>query len=142
MDETTRTSDLDTSIVSEIWSQITNYVSSLDWAYIITFIIIAYGINNNMVKARIKKVTKVRSKTRYRVAFIGLLYAMALYFIRDYSIAKVERLFQSFVFAIVFHKFIIEGLTKYIGKRILAPEIEAQSLAEDYSDRFNTDENE
>ncbi len=132
---------MDTTIVTEIWNQITGYVSSLDWSYILTFIVIAYGINNTKVKAGIKKVTKVQSQTKYRVAIIGLLYAVALYFIRGYSLEKVECLFQSFVFAIVFHKLIIEGLTKYIGKKILAPKTVQQDPEKDYYNRFNTPPN-
>jgi len=129
---------MDTTIVTEIWNQITGYVSSLDWSYILTFIVIAYGINHSKIKAGIKKVTKVHSQTKYRVAIIGLLYAVALYFIRGYSLEKVECLFQSFVFAIVFHKLIIEGLTKYIGKKVFAVTEVEQPPEKDYYDRFNT----
>ena len=129
---------MDTTIVTEIWNQITGYVSSLDWSYILTFIVIAYGINHSKIKAGIKKVTKVQSQTKYRVAIIGLLYAVALYFIRGYSLEKVECLFQSFVFAIVFHKLIIEGLTKYIGNKILTPQKEQQTSEKEYYNRFNT----
>ena len=50
-----------TEITQEIWNQISNYVSGLDWAYILTFIIIAYGINHYWVKDKIQKTTKVKS---------------------------------------------------------------------------------
>lgn len=109
---------MNTTIATEIWTQLANYVSSLDWSYILTFIIISYGINNRKITAGIKKVTKVHTQTKYRVVLIGLLYTIALYFIRGYALDKVECLFQSFVFALVFHKLIIEGLTKYINKKL------------------------
>lgn len=129
---------MDITIVTEIWNQISTYVSELDWTYIITFIIIAYGFNHCKVKGGIKQITNVKSQTKYRVAIIGLLYGIALYFIRGYQLEKVESLFQSFVFAVVFHKLILEGLTKYIGKKLrITSVIEKESSASGYYDRFN-----
>ncbi|MBL4574824.1 MAG: hypothetical protein JKY51_01830 [Opitutaceae bacterium] len=108
-----------TEITQEIWNQISNYVSGLDWAYILTFIIIAYGINHYWVKDKIKKTTKVKSKTRYRTVIVGVLYAVALYFVRGYNLEKIECLFQSLVFALVFHQLIIDGVMNFIAKRML-----------------------
>ena len=45
---------MDTSLTTEIWNQITTYVSSLDWTYIITFIIISYGFKSQQSKRRNK----------------------------------------------------------------------------------------
>ena len=129
---------MNTTLTEEIWNQITTYVSGLDWTYIITFIIIAYGFNHSKVKGGIKKFTGVQSKTKYRVALIGLLYGVALYFIRGYQLEKVECLFQSFVFALVFHKLILEGLTTYIGKKLrITSVIEKESSTKGYYDRFH-----
>ena len=108
---------MDTPIATEIWNQITHYISSLDWAYIITFIIIAYGFNHNKVSSGIKKVTQVKTSKKYRTAFIGLLYGVALYFIRGYTLNSIEILLQSFVFSVVFHKFIIDGLVKFLDRK-------------------------
>jgi hypothetical protein len=129
---------MNTTMTTEIWNQITAYVGGLDWTYIITFIIIAYGFNHNKVKGGIKKITNVQSKTKYRVAIIGLLYGIAIYFIRGYKLNQVECLFQSFVFALVFHKLILEGLTRYIGKKLrVTSVIEKESSAKGYYDRFH-----
>ena len=108
-----------TEITQEIWNQIIGYVSSLDWAYMLTFIIIAYGINHYWVKDKIKKTTKIKSKTRYRTVIVGVLYAVILYFIRGYDLSKVESLFQSLVFALVFHQLIIDGIMGFIANRML-----------------------
>lgn len=124
---------MNTTITNEIWHQITGYVTALDWAYILTFIVIAYGFNHVKVKEGIKKVTRVRSRTRYRVAIIGLLYAVALYFIRGYTLDKVECLFQSYVFAFVFHKLIIEGIMRFVGKKVL-PEKIGKHITGDHSE--------
>lgn len=109
---------MDTEIFTQVWNQITKYVISLDWAFIFTFIIIAYGINNYKVRASLLKATRVKSRTRYRTALIGIVYAVILYFIRGYDISKIESLFESLVFAIVFHKLIIETIMNYMAKRV------------------------
>ena len=93
---------MNTTLVKEILHQITHYVSALDWTYILTFIIISYGVNNYRVKQGIQKATGVKTKTRYRVALIGLVYGTVLYFLRGYGLSDVETLLQSFVFAMVF----------------------------------------
>jgi len=111
---------MEAQIVVEIWNQITDYVTHLDWAYIITFIVIAYGFNHIKVKNGIQKVTKVKCHTKHRTALVGLLYGIGIYFLRGYTLEKVEVLFQSFVFAIVFHKFIIDGLMKFLGRKLNA----------------------
>lgn len=128
---------MDTGIVQEIWNQISNYVSSLDWAYILTFIVIAYGINHSRVTKTLQKATKVKSKTRFRTAIVGLIYGVALFFIRGYELAKVECLFQSFVFAFVFHKLIIDGLVKYIGKKVSPATVAKPMENKEYYDRFD-----
>ena len=124
---------MNTTITNEIWHKITGYVTALDWAYILTFIVIAYGFNHVKVKEGIKKVTRVKSRTKYRVAIIGLLYAVALYFIRGYTLEKVECLFQSYVFAFVFHKLIIEGIMRFVGKKVL-PEKIGKHITGDHSE--------
>lgn len=119
----------------EIASQITRYLSSLDWEYIITFIVIAYGINHSRVTRKLRKTIRIKSKTRYRTTLIGVLYGVALYFIRGSELAQIERLFQSFVFAIVFHKLIIDGVIKYIGKKVSSSNKVRQS--KEYYGRFD-----
>lgn len=105
---------MDTGIITEIATQIMGYVKSLDWAYILTFIIIGYGINSQKFTNQIKQKTNISSKRRYRTALVGLVYAVILYFIRGYEVKHIEVLFQSFVFAFVFHKLILDGLVRYI----------------------------
>lgn len=109
---------MNTEIFTQIWNQITKYIINLDWAFIFTFIIIAYGVNNYKVKASLLKATHIKSRTRYRTALIGLVYAIILYFIRGYDISKIESLFESLVFAIVFHKLIIETIMNYVVKKV------------------------
>lgn len=104
----------ETGIPNQLWNELLNYISALDWSYILTFIIIAYGINSNRFREQLRKRTRLSWKSKYRVAITGTVYAVALYFIRDYSISMIEPLFQSFVFAVVFHELIIEGVRSFI----------------------------
>ncbi len=106
------------TIIEQIYHQITHYITQLDWMYILTFILIAYGINNRWMTSTLKKTTNLRIKTRYRITFVGIAYATALYFIRGYTLLAVENLFQSFVFALVFHKLIIDTLLGFIRRKI------------------------
>lgn len=109
--------------VIEIVAQIKAYVAALDWQYIITFIIICYGLNHYKVKEELKKITGSCIRTRYRVFTIGIIYGVALYFIRGYKLNQLENLIQSFIFALVFHKFIIESLLFWLVKHALPESI-------------------
>lgn len=125
--------------LSEIITRIQLYMLSLDWAYILTFIIITYGINNFNVKAGLQQVTGTQTRTRYRVALVGIVYGCCLYVIRGYTLIKVESLFQSFVFALVFHKFIVEALIYWLVKRGLPGSISKHLLNENQLQALNTE---
>lgn len=97
----------------EILHHISSYLNSLDWAYILTFIVIAYGLNHYRATDFFYEVLKIKIATRYRVFIIGLLYGIVLYFIRGYQLKMIECLLQSFAFALVFHKLLLE---KFLNK--------------------------
>jgi hypothetical protein len=92
-----------------------NYLSKLDWFYILTFILLGYAVNHCRVRKTIQHTVKLTAWTRYRVALTGIVYGIALYFIRGYSLAHTEVLISSFVFALVFHKLIIDGIISALG---------------------------
>ncbi|WP_010520479.1 hypothetical protein [Aquimarina agarivorans] len=98
----------------QILQQIMQYINNLDWSYIITFMLLAHMINYTKVVDWLFKVTRLKIQTRYRVLLIGLVYAMFLLYLRGYSTDKIEPLLQSFVFAMVFHKLIIEKILQQI----------------------------
>lgn len=114
--------------LTEIIAQIKNYMTALDWQYIITFIIICYGINHYKVKEGLQKATGAQTRTRYRVTIIGIVYGTGLYFLRGYKIQHIENLFQSFIFALVFHKFIVEALLYWLAKHALPESISKHLL--------------
>lgn len=99
---------METQQFIEAGTQVADYVSSLDWAYIITFIIIAYGINHFKLREGL------RIKTRYLIAVVGIIYGIVLYLIRGLEPIMAESLFQSFVFAMVFHKLLLDQTVNFI----------------------------
>lgn len=99
--------------MTEIITQLSGYISKLDWAYIFTFILISYGLNSEFITALFYKIFRFKIATRYRVLIIGVIYGTAIYFIRDYRINDIEILLQSFVFALVFHKLLLQKTIRY-----------------------------
>ncbi|WP_452222120.1 hypothetical protein [Lacinutrix salivirga] len=102
--------------MTDILKHLVHYLSSLDWEYIFTFIIIAFGLNQKPVTDWLADVTGIKIKTRYRVLIVGFIYGVIIYFIRDTMLHKVEMLLQSFVFALVFHKLILESILNRLFK--------------------------
>lgn len=123
--------------LTEIIAHIQSYMTSLDWQYIITFIIICYGINHYKVKEGLQKATGTQTRTRYRVIIIGVVYAIGLYFLRGYKLQQIENLFQSFIFALVFHKFIVEALLYWLAKHALPESISKHILTEEQIKKIN-----
>jgi hypothetical protein len=121
--------------LTQIISHIQNYMTSLDWSYIITFIIICYGLNHYKVKEGLLKATGTHTRTRYRVIIIGVLYGTGLYFMRGYKLQ--QNLFQSFIFALVFHKFMVEALLYWLAKHGLPESISKHFLNEDQLQKLN-----
>lgn len=126
--------------LTAIIANIQNYMTSLDWSYIITFIIICYGLNHYKVKEGLQKATGSQVRTRYRVILVGVLYAVALYFLRGYNLPQAENLFQSFIFALVFHKFIVEALLYWLAKHALPESISKHLLSEEQIKSIYNDE--
>ena len=126
--------------LSDVIEQIKNYVSALDWRYIITFILICYGINHYKVKAGIEQVFRAKTRKRYRVAVVGVLYGIVLYFIRGYELKQIENLLQSFFFALVFHKFIVDAVLYWMAKHGLPESISKHILSEKQINKIKDNE--
>lgn len=110
---------LEPGLMTTLWHQVTDYVAGLDWPYILTFTVIAYGLTHWCLKNGWKAVTRRRSRTKYRIAVVGLLYGIALFYIRGYALQKVESLLASYAFALLFHELIIEGVMRFLGRNVL-----------------------
>jgi len=98
--------------MTSVFEHFLHYLSSLDWGYIITFILIAHLLNQSPVTTWLSKWTNLNIKTRYRVLIVGCLYGVIVYFVRGYTIERIECLFQSFIFALVFHKLLVDRIFK------------------------------
>lgn len=94
------------------------FLTQLDWMYIICFILMAYAINLAPVKKAIGEATTFYVKTRFRVTVVGILYGILLYFLRGYTPQQIEPLLHSFIFALVFHKLILDTLTEWLKRMI------------------------
>lgn len=100
--------------MESIIHSITAYITSLDWSYIMTFIFLSSLINHVKIRQSIVDKLGLKLRTRYRVVLVGLAMGIVLYFIRGYTVDKVEILLHSFVFAMVFHKLILDSIVKYV----------------------------
>lgn len=105
---------METPTIFEIGKHILNYALSLDWTFIISFILLAYGA------IHVKEKENLKIETRYLVALVGLIYGIALYFVRSYNLQQVDVVFQSFIFALVFHKLLIDKVLTYV-RNVLFP---------------------
>lgn len=108
---------METPTILEIGKHILNYSLGLDWTFIISFILLAYGA------IHVKEKENLKIETRYLVALVGLVYSVILFFIRNYNLQQVDALFQSFIFALVFHKLLIDKVLGY-ARDVLFPKAE------------------
>ncbi|QKX04128.1 hypothetical protein HN014_04140 [Aquimarina sp. TRL1] len=91
-----------------VLEQFTIFLNSLDWAYIFSFMLITYLLNYYKVPEFIGRGLGIKLRSRYQVLIIGFIYAVIVFFIRGYELAKVLCLFISFLFATAFYKFILQ----------------------------------
>lgn len=100
--------------------------SKLDWVYIFTFILIAHAVNTLVSHINTDRFTWLKwlkdMSDTWRVFIVGVIYAIALFFIRqkDGSTVLIESFFISISVAMLIHglilRYLIEWLTK-IGKK-------------------------
>lgn len=101
-----------------IVGKVLEYLSSLDWSYMITLIVLCYAFEQNKLKVKLHRWTRLQLATKYRVVVIGFFYGLFIYLIRGYSVGEIEVLLQSFVFAMVFHKVILKEVEKLILRQL------------------------
>jgi hypothetical protein len=104
---------MQTTTLLDIGKLILDYTLSLDWTFIISFILLAYGA------IIIKRKEKWKIQKRYLVGLVGLFYGAILSLIYQYNLQQVLLIFQSFVFAFVFHKLLIDHIVRFIVEKLL-----------------------
>ncbi|MEL6717557.1 MAG: hypothetical protein AAFO82_00075 [Bacteroidota bacterium] len=104
---------MNTSTLLDLGQQVLDYVINLDWTFILSFILLAYGIRILNGKGK-----KVKIATRYLVAIVGTLYGVVLSLIQGYSPQYALVIFQSFVFAFVFHKLLIDKVVDFVNDQL------------------------
>ena len=112
-----------TEILEIIW----NYLSSLDWVFILTYILLCSLVTRDGIVSWLPdtlRVPLIKVSKTWRVLLVGIVYAGITYWIRGYTgRAPVENLASSLIFTLVFHKAILQLLYRYIDKKLTPPEI-------------------
>ena len=88
--------------------QFAQFMDSLDWIYIFSFILFAYAFNYYQIPQWIGRIVNITIRKRYQVLIFGFLYAVIIFFTRGYDASKILSLTISFCFATVFHKFLVQ----------------------------------
>lgn len=110
-------------------TEINNYLSALDWPYMLTMIVISYFMTNhpylgcivaksNSTMAKIILSLKAISLA-WKVFIIGIIYAFIIAYIRDYhGKAHIESLLQSLIFVMVFYKLLVSKLADTLTDKL------------------------
>ncbi len=93
-------------LIEVIGSNILPFLAKLEWVYIITFILLCY--NYQLIEQNIKVAFLSKIKTRFKVAFIGILYAPVYYFLWGLGKDDIGYLFSSFLVSFAFHKLLVD----------------------------------
>ncbi len=123
-----------------LYEKINTYLHQLDWDYILTYFVICYLFSKDEALTiwwsakRFSNVTlcKIRSyllavPKEARMFCIGVVYACAIYYVREYDKTHFKKLFQSFIFALAFYGVFINKVLSIIenmanGKSIKKPD--------------------
>lgn len=108
--------------MTDIIEIITAYFSSLDWMYILTFILIASFLKRDGAVSWLPAGIRswlMKVPVTWRVLLLGIAYGALLFWLRGYSgRAPVENLISSLVFAMVFHGSIIQYIGRFIDAKL------------------------
>jgi len=109
--------------------QFANFLNTLDWMYIFSFILITYVIQYyklpELISKGIQSILKNKYqvptiRNRYQVLIIGFIYGVLIFFVRGYDLEKVLNLSLSFFLATTFHKFLLELVfERFFPKKVL-----------------------
>jgi hypothetical protein len=99
--------------------KILQYITALDWTYMLTLILMASILTQdvmvNWMPGKMAVTIKGVNKA-FRVFFLGLVYAAALYYLRGYTgRTQIENLFSSLVFAMVFFELICKSFFSLVN---------------------------
>jgi hypothetical protein len=104
------------NIYSAIGEGLSHYFSMLDWAYIITFNLIAHYMTKD---ERVKDMPfdirgiLIRIPVSWRVLIVGILYGSFVYWIRGYQGKEgVETMMQSLIATMACHKLFLAYILK------------------------------
>jgi len=116
-------------LIEVVGRNILPFMASLQWIYIITFILICYGFQSieNQIEWHFLK----NLRTRFKVALIGLLYAPLYYLLWGLERDQIGVLFSSFLVSFTFHKLLVEAIIGAIKKQFLKVNLLTQKGGDD-----------
>tara|TARA_R110000868_G_scaffold250694_4_gene507436 strand:+ start:157 stop:519 length:363 start_codon:yes stop_codon:yes gene_type:complete len=112
------------ALIEVIGRNILPFLAKLEWVYIITFILLCY--NYQLIEKNLNIAFLIKIKTRFKVAFIGIVYAPGYYFLWGLGKEDIGYLFSSFLVSFAFHKLLVEIIISAIRNHIQ----QAKSLKE------------
>lgn len=104
-----------------IIERLIDYVTELDWSFIVTFILLAYGANQPKARRFFKKMCWCSLRTRYRTLLVGFLYGALLFVLRGSDTGQIEPLFKALIFAMTFHQLLIDRVIHFFTSGIRKP---------------------
>jgi hypothetical protein len=109
----------------DILQGLINFLASLDWVYIGSFILISYFLASDTVLTTMKptrlKLVLLAIPRVWRVLAIGIIWGVAVFWIRDYyklennGKDKLEWLISSLFFAMVAYQAIVKRIQSLLG---------------------------
>ncbi len=100
-----------------LWQPLSHYFQQLDWTFIITFIVLVYGLHRSPLLKWLGNAIGFELPKRYRVLLVGILYGSFIFWLRDGGKTTLESLVQSLVFAMVFHKLLLDFLLRKLTSK-------------------------
>lgn len=104
------------ALMEIIGRNILPFLANLEWVYIITFILLCY--NYQLIEKNMKAAFLSKIKTRFKVAFIGAIYAPVYYSLWGLGKEDIGYLFSSFLVSFAFHKLLVEIVINGIKNHI------------------------
>lgn len=93
---------------------VTDYFISLDWTFILTFIVISYFF---LEKIKLKKTNVLsRISKTWKVLFIGFAWGCIIYYLRDYTRKDIEMMAASLFTGMVVHSAVVYWLIQWFNR--------------------------
>lgn len=112
-----------------ISDKIMDYVTNLDWSYIVTLIILSYFIVKDQIVTtgpltKVPFIQRIRPflvsiPEAWRVFMFGIIYGIFIYWVRGYTAHQgVETIINSLIFSMIFHKLCLTKIRSMVDNKL------------------------